>query len=298
MTFNGQIDRESKESGVSLVELAIVIVIIGVMMAVVSGGRSLLHSSRIKAVIGDIAYYMSAVDEFRTKYNYRPGDLPHANNYFIGNAVSLTPDDDARTFINNGPDLIFGTGDDLYFLTNQRGNGYWDGPGNPPSTTNATERNLIWPQLFQAGFIKDDLDVPAPITSQNITLGTHRPLSDIDGAGWTFVNSMHITAPGDAWYYHILRIGSGATEDLTTGMLSVADHIDIDAKIDSPNTPLSGSYVVGVNPSNGTNVGTTDCAVAGAEGFIYPTNTSLLCTGNAVEISDPPCFNTATGLPC
>jgi len=60
------------------VEVAIVIVIIGILVAGVLGGQELVEQSKIKALSSQLEGYSAAANIFRIKYGYLPGDLPRS----------------------------------------------------------------------------------------------------------------------------------------------------------------------------------------------------------------------------
>lgn len=65
----------SKKSGFTLVELAIVLAIIGLIIGGVLTGQDLIKSAAIDAATADVGKVESAVNTFRTKYAGLPGDL-------------------------------------------------------------------------------------------------------------------------------------------------------------------------------------------------------------------------------
>ena len=67
---------DMKKSGFTLVEIAIVIVIIGLIVGGVLVGRDLINSADIRAQISQIEEFKAAVSTFRVKYGYLPGDMP------------------------------------------------------------------------------------------------------------------------------------------------------------------------------------------------------------------------------
>jgi len=64
-----------KQKGFTLIELSIVLVIIGLIVGGVLVGQDLIKAAEIRATIGQVEKYNSAVNTFRAKYNGIPGDL-------------------------------------------------------------------------------------------------------------------------------------------------------------------------------------------------------------------------------
>ena len=77
---NTPVGGKSDESqrGFTLVELAIVLVIIGLIIAAVLKGQELIVSARLKSTISDIDAVRSATNTFRDKYGALPGDYVNA----------------------------------------------------------------------------------------------------------------------------------------------------------------------------------------------------------------------------
>jgi len=76
----------SHKSGFTLIELSIVIVIIGLIVAGVVGGKSLVESANLKRVIAETQRFKQAYNTFKLTYNYMPGDIPNATSYWSGSA--------------------------------------------------------------------------------------------------------------------------------------------------------------------------------------------------------------------
>lgn len=64
--------------GFTLVELAVVMIIIGLLIGGLIAGRSMIESSKIQAATADLGKYKEAAQNFKEKYRYFPGDQPDA----------------------------------------------------------------------------------------------------------------------------------------------------------------------------------------------------------------------------
>ncbi len=65
---------KNKESGFSLIELSIVLIIIGLLVAGITGGQSLIESARARAVMNEARGYMQAVNTYYAANGRLPGD--------------------------------------------------------------------------------------------------------------------------------------------------------------------------------------------------------------------------------
>lgn len=108
MFFSNNAGVCSSSRAFTLVELAIVVVILGFIIAGISVGASLLQQARLRSVINEIEQIRSGIISFRSRYNFLPGDLPHAESYWPS----------ASTLNGNGNRLIntseSGLVEDLY----------------------------------------------------------------------------------------------------------------------------------------------------------------------------------------
>lgn len=81
----------NKKSGFTLVELAIVLVIIGLIVGGVLAGQDLIKAAELRAAVGQIEKMDTAVNAFRGKYNGIPGDIQSPANFgFTTSGLSTT----------------------------------------------------------------------------------------------------------------------------------------------------------------------------------------------------------------
>lgn len=70
--------QQKQHSGFSLVELSIALVIIGLLVGGILGGRSLIRSAELQSITSEFQQYQSAVTAFTDLYKGMPGDLFNA----------------------------------------------------------------------------------------------------------------------------------------------------------------------------------------------------------------------------
>ena len=74
--------QQNKQSGFTLVELAIVLVIIGLIVGGVLAGQPMIRNAELRSVISDRDSILAAVGTFQTRFNALPGDMRDATKYF------------------------------------------------------------------------------------------------------------------------------------------------------------------------------------------------------------------------
>ncbi len=73
-----------KSAGFTLVELAIVMIAIGIVSVAVLKGQEYVSNARIKTTIAQMQSYQSAFNTFRDTYRFLPGDMPAARTVLAG----------------------------------------------------------------------------------------------------------------------------------------------------------------------------------------------------------------------
>lgn len=76
------------QKGFSLVEIAIVMVIVGLLLGGALKGREMINSARIKRALGDVAAISAAIFSYQDRYRALPGDDRRARLSLNNSAVS------------------------------------------------------------------------------------------------------------------------------------------------------------------------------------------------------------------
>ena len=150
-----------RTEGFTLVELSIVIIIIGFLIAGVAAGQSLIKQSQLNSVINQIASIRSAFNQFKVVYDGKPGDFIKAYAYW-GAAAGCTDAD-----VNVDPDGCNGNGDNLVSPN-----------GGPPA-----ESYLMWKHLNLAGLLPGSYSGKLTAASWDQGAGIDYPASAIPSSG-------------------------------------------------------------------------------------------------------------------
>ncbi len=242
-----------KNAGFTLLELSIVLVIIGLIIGGILVGQDMIKAAEVRATVGQIEKYNSAVNTFRSKYNAIPGDIPQqsaANYGFLQLTVSPT----------------IGEGD---------GNGLLEG-GGAGLTEPAGETLLFWRHLSEANLVDGSLGQignSAIIASSGVVTGTVTNVStSVPPSKINLTNYLVVYAASGFNYYQLMPVASVTTTPAytfnTTGVTPIQAN-NMDNKLDDglPNTGIVvARYLTGVNvtPTWAATSTNNDCMMNGS----------------------------------
>jgi len=121
-------NKNSAETGFTLVEIAIVLVIIGLLLGGILKGQEMITQAKIKNIVNDFNGITVAVTSYQDRYRALPGDDLNATTRWTTQAPAS----------GNGNGAIAG----LY-----------NAPPGASAPASAAESNLFWQHLRIAGFV-------------------------------------------------------------------------------------------------------------------------------------------------
>jgi prepilin-type N-terminal cleavage/methylation domain-containing protein len=131
------IKTKGHEGGFTLIEIAIVLVIIGLLLGGVLQGQQLIENSRVKAATNDFNGLAAAVFSYQDRYGRLPGDDPGAittRGASWPNAIAAAGD--GNGIIDTTLATVFTAGDEIApFFSNLRSAGFISGD---PTLTGAS----------------------------------------------------------------------------------------------------------------------------------------------------------------
>ncbi len=158
----------STQKGFTLVELAIVMTIIGLLIGGILKGQELMLNARVTATIAQIRSYEAAATTFRDSYAALPGDMANAENRLPGCEASCNP-----AVVANAGDSIIGDP--------QWSNG-WASQGVTLADTSVDkETTLFWIHLMAADLISGISPLPITTPATAVSWGVTHPAARING---------------------------------------------------------------------------------------------------------------------
>ena len=197
---------KQRQNGFTLIEIAIVLVIIGLLLGGVLKGQELITSARVRNLISMQDGIKAAYFGFLDRYRALPGDYAQA----VANINGVT-------------------GGGACGIAATRGNGNGDGQVMHVAATTVAENVLAWEHLSKSGFINGSYTcagtAATPASAPTNPYGQYFDLA--------YANSYGDTA-GTIPTRHILMTGANIGSDLLA---------EVDRKVDDGN-PVQGSYRV------------------------------------------------------
>ncbi len=220
-------DNRRGEAGFTLIELAVVMIIIGLLIGGILKGQELIANAQVKATVAQIKAIDTAIMTFRDKYGALPGDLRNASTRLPNcSAAPCNTDGNADGRIN------------------EAGLGIW------PAID--AEEAVAFSQLSAAGLLAG-----VQTASTAVGYGQTLPEAKIGGGfmigystGSANASGMGATMP--AGHYIVLN-GAAANVGAETGPLRAIQAAQIDRTIDD-GIPNSGTVRV-VSGTNGCSTG-------------------------------------------
>lgn len=225
----------NKQQGFTLIELSIVLVIIGLIVGGVLVGQDLIKASEIRATVGQVEKYNSAVNTFRTKYNNIPGDIPQTTAGAFGLfAMSATP---------------LGYGD---------GNGLIEG-GNTGAVVALGETLAFWRHMSDANLVDGQLGTTGNsllvAASGQATANVTTINQSLPDSKTSPTNSFVVFANTGLNYFQLMPLtgltaATGVYTAGTTGMTPI-QAFNMDSKLDDglPNTGIVQAKGLGATPN-------------------------------------------------
>ena len=153
----------------TLIELAIVLVVIGLLVGGVMSGQALIKAAELRAVVTEHQRYKTAVMIFKDKYRALPGDMKNATKFWgVAHATPAT----CKTTASTGKETCDGDGDGAIEY----------------GAAGSNEVYRFWQHLANAGLIEGQYN---GITGAgggaygHSIIGTNVPASKLTNAGWS-----------------------------------------------------------------------------------------------------------------
>lgn len=285
----------SKKSAFSLIELSIVLIIIGLLVAGVTGGAALIKNAEMRAVVTQYQGFRAGISAFYAQYNWLPGDYATA---VAGSTVPAT----GTTACAAATCLTSAQDSRLQYIT-----------ASVP--TFSSESAAAFDVLQRANFVEGLGLVLNAVTAVQ-TIATTIPAAKIKNVGWAFDHRFSVgTAYAAATGYNSVGVNEGqaaapanqnvlvltgtpitaqaaaaataslvngvpaavanATSNLATASLTGPDALSIDTKLDDG--IANAGLVRGLTPGNLAGGSCYVIAAAANAGYVTASNTAKVC---------------------
>jgi prepilin-type N-terminal cleavage/methylation domain-containing protein len=244
----------NRRDGFTLIEMAVVLVIIGLIVGGILVGQNLIAAAAVRAQITQVEKFNSAANTFFGKYGSLPGDIPDpAASSFGFQARGSCPGQ------GNGDGLIEGWGTGSTCINNG-------------AIQNGGETVVFWVDLSTAGLIEGGFNtaratVPiGPLTATSTpNVAQFFPAAKIGRGNYIYVYEGGLTSVNGLNYYGLSAITEVNQWITSTPALTVAEAYAIDTKIDDglPETGLVTAQYNNVGRGPGWSSGEPDSGGGG-----------------------------------
>lgn len=255
--------RRPFSPGFTLVEMAVVLVVLGLMVSGVMIGKNLVRAAELRAVVGETSQFVSAINQFSTKYKYLPGDFPKAETLWGSDAgCPSTP-------ANASPKTATCNGD---------GEGHIESDALNFDADYIQETFRAWQHLANAGMNGGIYTgTQGPNDPLDTEIGINVPGSKLTGGGYMLYYAGTLTGAGDFFdgdYGHAMLFGAARDSAPTSDpIMNPSEALSLDMKMDD-GAPASGQLLTFKSTSGNA----PDCATADDTTATYDTtNGDRLC---------------------
>lgn len=242
------------EGGFTLVELAIVMIIIGLLIGGILKGQELITNARVSSTVAQLKAVESGISGFRDKYAGLPGDIRNVTNRLPNATAGLIATDPAAGATPNDGQLSTASAANTFNIGG--------------AAVGTAEGGLAFLQLGAAGFIggvnSGATDILAGDTNPTTPLGGALTMGSFNGAATGLISAAGLAAG----VYAVISPNVAAVIPTAAGsqwVLTPAQASTIDQKLDDgqPNAGSVRAMGIGANGNN--------CASAADTTGIYQT---------------------------
>lgn len=222
MTCTHTSNRQS-EQGFTLVELAIVMVIIGLLIGGILKGQELIANAKISSTVSQMKSMDAAYNTFQDKYNAVPGDMTTPDTRLQGCAGACA--------------------------TAGNGNSRIEVPAFGAVPTATSESAVSFAHLSAADLISgiDYAD------TGSVAFGRNLPAVKAGGGMWVSYSTANLANTGvTAGRHYAILNGDTATPTATSGAINATSAANIDRKLDDGKPNTGSVSALGTNCPTGT----------------------------------------------
>lgn len=219
-SYNSGSLRVARESGFSLVELSIVLVILGLLTGGILTGQNLIRAAELRAVLTERETIVTAAMAFKDKYMALPGDIKNATKFWgaMTNCGVASPS-------GTGTQTCDGNGDGIIIT--------------PTGAGRTGETFTFWQHLANAGMIKGSYTgIAGSAASIHHATQANSFVSKMNGGAW-WAHNWNTTVSGSTASYdgvfkeNYLQFGGfSASGTPFTSLLKPEESWNLDVKID------------------------------------------------------------------